>query len=68
VPDEQQVTQHQKLVGWRKYSIAFLGLAMGFVLAIFGKLTGEFSTIVTVVVGSYQAANAATHFAKNGKS
>jgi hypothetical protein len=68
VPDDQQVTEHQKLVGWRKYSVAVLGLTMGFVLAMIGKLTGEFSTIVTVVVGSYQAANAATHFAKNGKS
>ena len=37
---------------------------MGFILAMMSKLTGEFSTIVTVVVGAYQFANAATHFAK----
>ena len=64
MPDQPQ----QRLAGWRKYSVAVLGLTMGFILAMMNRLTGEFSTIVTVVVGAYQFANAATHFAKkNGK-
>ena len=43
--------------------MALLGLTMGFVLAMLGKLTGEFSTIVTVVVGAYMGANAAVEWA-----
>lgn len=60
MPDQPQ----QRVAGWRKYSIALLGLSMGFVLAMMSKLTGEFTTIVMVVVGAYQAANAAVAFAK----
>jgi len=68
LPENGQSEQQRK-AGWRKYTIALLGLLLGFSLALFGKLTGEFATIVTVVVGSYQAANAAVAFAKkNGNS
>lgn len=42
----------------RKYEVGMAALAGAFVLALFGKLTTEFSTVATVVVASFSAANA----------
>lgn len=44
--------------GWRKFSLSAAGLVFAFVLALLGKLTAEFSTIVAVVVAAYNTANA----------
>jgi hypothetical protein len=56
------------LPGGRKYTLALLALCMGFVLALFGKLTPEFTGIATVVVGAFALSNAAIDraHAKNG--
>jgi hypothetical protein len=56
------------LPGGRKYTLALLALCMGFLLALFGKLTPEFTGIATVVVGAFAASNAVIDraHAKNG--
>ncbi len=48
------------MIGWRKWSVAMASLAMAFVLAMLGKLTGEFATIVSVANVAFHAANAST--------
>lgn len=42
----------------RKFFVGMAALGGAFVLALFGKLTAEFSTVATVVVASFSAANA----------
>lgn len=44
--------------GWRKFTLSFIGIIAAFVLAFAEKLTGDFVTIVTICVGTYNAANA----------
>ena len=64
MPDQPQQQAHS----WRKYSAVMYGMTLGFILALIGKLTGDFTIIVTVGVAAFQVANAATYFAKkNGK-
>lgn len=54
--------------GGRKYTLSVLALCMGFVLALLGKLTPEFTGIATLVVGAFALSNAAIDraHAKNG--
>lgn len=49
--------------GWRKFLIAGATLNAAFILALLGKLTGDFVTVAVAVVGAYSAANAVTHVA-----
>lgn len=42
----------------RKYEVVMSALVGAFVLALFGKLTTDYSTVATVVVASFSAANA----------
>lgn len=51
---------------WRKWSIAAAALVMSFILALLGKLTGEFATVVTVTSGAFMAGNA-VEYMRNGK-
>jgi hypothetical protein len=44
--------------GYRKFAVTAAALAGGFVLALFGKLTGDFTTIATVCVGAFHASHA----------
>lgn len=44
--------------GYRKYTVVMAGMIFAFVLALLGKLTAEFSTVVSVSVASFAAANA----------
>jgi len=53
--------------GFRKYSLAFLALATAFTLALLSKLTSDFVTVVSIVVGSYNLANAGVAFANRNK-
>jgi hypothetical protein len=53
------------MAGWRKYSLAAAALFMSFILAILGKLTGDFATVAAVVVGSFNVAHAAQDW-RNG--
>jgi hypothetical protein len=43
--------------GNRKLAVALLSLALAFVLAWTGRLTAEFTTIVSIVAGGFYAAN-----------
>lgn len=51
--------------GYRKWTVALLGVVLAFVLALFGKLTGDFTAVVIGVVGAFHAANAYTTGAGN---
>lgn len=42
----------------RKFLLAAFGIVSSCVLAGFGKLTGEYVTVVTVVIGAFNAADA----------
>jgi len=48
------------LRGNRKWTVAMVGLVLAFVLALLGKLTGDFTAVVIGVVGAFHAANAYT--------
>ena len=39
--------------GGRKFVMAFWGLNAAFILALVGKLTGEFTTIASICVGAF---------------
>lgn len=45
------------MIGYRKLTVCILALVLAFVLAIFGKLTGEFATVAAITVGAFTAAN-----------
>jgi hypothetical protein len=45
-----------KLLG-RKFIVAVLTLTAAFVLALQGKLTGDFTVIASIVVGAFNAAD-----------
>jgi hypothetical protein len=45
--------------GGRKFLVTGVGMVMGFSLALLGKLTGEFSSVLVALTGFYSAANAA---------
>ena len=47
---------------WRKWSIAAAALVMSFVLALLGRLTGDFVTVVTATSGAFMAGNAVEHW------
>ncbi len=49
--------------GHRKFSVVLLSLTMGFVLSLLGKLTPEFTQIVSISVGAFMLANAAVEWA-----
>jgi hypothetical protein len=53
------------LSGNRKFVVAGGAMLLGFVLALAGKLSGEFVTIASVAVGSFAASNAYEHHAKS---
>ncbi len=42
----------------RKFVLALYGIVSSSVLAAFGKLTGEYVTVVTIVIGAFNAADA----------
>jgi hypothetical protein len=48
-----------KLLMGRKFIVAVLSLVTAFVLALLGKLTGDFAFIASVVNGAFAAADAA---------
>lgn len=48
--------------GWRKLVVAMSALVLGFILAIYGKLTGDYATIVSIAVGSYNLAHAVADY------
>lgn len=43
--------------GGRKHTVVLLALGASFLLALLGKLSGDFATIVAVVVAAYNAAH-----------
>ena len=43
--------------GGRKYNLAAFSLISGFMLSAFSKLTGEYTTLVSVVMASFAAAD-----------
>lgn len=47
---------------WRKWSVTVAGLVMSFILALIGKLTGDFVTVVTITTGAFMGANAVEHY------
>lgn len=51
--------------GNRKFFISAGALLLGAVLAVLGKLSGEFVTIATVTVGAFSASNAFEHHTKS---
>jgi hypothetical protein len=57
-----------RIAGWRKWSIAAAALSMGFILALLGKLTGDFATIASITVGAFAAGNAMEHYRSNEKT
>ena len=52
------------MYGWRKFAVTMVGIVSSFVLALMGKLTAEYATIIATTVGAYNAANA---FGKRGR-
>ena len=50
---ENTIAQHG-----RKFFLCLLVVCMAFLLALFGKLSPEFTTIATVVTGAFVAGNA----------
>lgn len=48
------------VLGGRKFVIAGAALVFGFVLALLGKLTAEFTGVLIAVTGFFQAANTVT--------
>ncbi len=44
----------------RKVAIAWAGMGSSFLLALFGKLSGDYTTVVSVTVAAYMTANAFT--------
>jgi hypothetical protein len=47
-------------LGGRKFLLAASSTFGGFVLAVFGKLTGDYVTIASISVGAFSLANAST--------
>lgn len=47
--------------GYRKVIVISLAVTCGFVLALLGKLTGDYVTIAVAAVGAFSAANAYEH-------
>lgn len=50
--------------GYRKLLVILVALSMAFVLALLGKLTAEFTTVASMAIAAFAAANAAVHHAK----
>lgn len=48
------------MLGYRKWSVAILALGLGFIAALFGKLTPELASLIGGVAGSFFAANGYT--------
>lgn len=46
--------------GFRKYTVVMTGMILAFILALLGKLSAEFSTVVSVCAAAFTAANAFT--------
>ncbi len=44
----------------RKVAIAWAGMGSSFLLALVGKLSAEYASVVSVTIGAYMAANAFT--------
>lgn len=60
-----------QLTGNRKFLVAIVPILLGFVLAMFGKMTGsEYVTLTGLSVGLFGGANAVVHAARarNGKT
>jgi hypothetical protein len=55
------------MTGKRKFLITLVAILPAFLLALFGKLNGDYVTIVTFSVGAFSAANAFEHKTNNGK-
>ncbi len=49
-----------RITGQRTFTLAAAALASGFLLALLGKLTGDFATIASIAVGSYAGKSAYT--------
>jgi hypothetical protein len=45
-------------VGYRKYTLCVMAMTYAFILGLLSKLTAEFSTVVSITVASFAAANA----------
>lgn len=45
--------------GGKKFTLTGVALIMGFILAVFGKLTTEFTAIIVALSGFYNYANTA---------
>lgn len=45
------------LKGGRKHTVVLLALASSFLLALAGKLSGDFAAVVSVCVGAYMGAH-----------
>lgn len=48
------------VLGGRKFALATGAICMAFVLALAGKLTGDFVTVASIAVGAFNLANAST--------
>lgn len=51
----------------RKFVLAAFGLISSCALAAFGKLTGEYATVVSIVIGAFSAADSYITGKTNGK-
>lgn len=49
-----------KLTGYRKWSVAVIGIAAAFAAALLGKLTTELATLIGTIVTGYYAVNGYT--------
>lgn len=52
--------------GSRKFVVVVYAITWAGVLALLGRLTGEFATVVTVGVTAFAAANAFEHHTRRG--
>lgn len=54
---DQAVAPWFERLGGRKYSLTFAGLFFGFILALLGKLTAEFTAVIIATAGFFNGAN-----------
>jgi len=53
--------------GSRKFIVTMLGMVLGFILALAGKMTGDVSLVLVAAIGGYHIANAYVTGKGNGQ-
>lgn len=46
-----------KIIGWRTWSVAMTAIVLAFILAMFGKLTGDFALVAGAGTSLYSVNN-----------